>query len=218
MIGGMKIYASGLSNKYIAKLRGTVLRGLPPIKIELLEYQRIGSVRWGARKILARNEALRIEGALINKHMDNYIYHLGNFFTSYETDKNPRILVIYDHYSFHFGIQEAVRWYIYKRNRAMIKKCHSIMQQYRKNVRLAMTVDIINLKKMEKAESDRIVYLQNMVRRRRGKYWDVRKMALIQGVQSVHKAIKLYKENEKRNEKASKKGQGQGYQGARLFG
>jgi hypothetical protein len=80
----------------------------------------------------------------------------------------------------------------------MIGKCDKIMQEYRKHIRLAMTVDSINLKNMLRIEKERILYLQNMVLRRRGKYWDVRKMALIQGVRSVQNAINEQKKNEKK--------------------
>jgi hypothetical protein len=207
MIGGMKIYASGKGNKHIARMRSIQLRLMEATKISMGGHK-LQPIIWGVRKIVQRNEALRLEDALINHHIDNYLEKVPKFHDSYELCYVYQTIRIYDHYSFHLGIQEAVRWYVYKKNKEMIRKCHNFMVHYRKSVRLSMCVSDIDMSKVQKAERDRIKKLKQGVANNRGKYWDIRKLALLESVKNVTKEVNKYKEYErqKRKEKRDNRG------------
>lgn len=207
MIGAMKIYASGKGNKHIARMRSILLRKMEATKIHMGGHK-LQPVIWGVRKIVERNEALRLEDALINHHIDNYLERVPKFHDSYVYCYKYGTCRIYDHYSFHLGIQEAVRWYVYKKNKDMLRRCHNLMVHYRKSVRLSMCVSDIDMSKVHKAERNRIKELQNQMARNRGKYWDIRKLALLESVKNVTKEVNKYKEYErqKRKEKRDKRG------------
>ena len=159
MIGGMKIYASGKGNKHIARMRSIQLRLMEATKISMGGHK-LQPIIWGVRKIVQRNEALRLEDALINHHIDNYL------------KKVP------------------------------------FMVHYRKSVRLSMCVSDIDMSKVQKAERDRIKKLKQGVANNRGKYWDIRKLALLESVKNVTKEVNKYKEYErqKRKEKRDNRG------------